>query len=156
MRVLSFIAGLLALPGIALAADGTMAPDEAVAAWEADKSRFFEATEVDLDDFQWIARPLVVFAHSPRDPEFQTQLELLRRDLRNLAERDVILITDSDPDAASEVRTKLRPRGFQLTLIGKDGGVKLRKPAPWSVREISRSIDKMPMRQQEIRDRLSN
>jgi len=38
-------------------------------------------------------------------------------------------------------------------LIGKDGGVKLRKPFPWSVRELSRSIDKMPMRQQELRDR---
>ena len=38
-------------------------------------------------------------------------------------------------------------------LIGKDGTVYLRKPFPWSVREISRSIDKMPLRQQEIRDR---
>jgi hypothetical protein len=40
-----------------------------------------------------------------------------------------------------------------LTLIGKDGEVKLRKPFPWDVREISRSIDKMPMRQREIRER---
>ena len=39
-----------------------------------------------------------------------------------------------------------------LTVIGKDGGVKLRKPFPWDVRELSRSIDKMPLRQQEIRD----
>ena len=40
-----------------------------------------------------------------------------------------------------------------LVLIGKDGSVYLRKPFPWSVREIGRSIDKMPLRQQEIRDR---
>jgi hypothetical protein len=39
-----------------------------------------------------------------------------------------------------------------LTLIGKDGGVKLRKPFPWDVREITRSVDKMPMRQREIRE----
>jgi len=39
-----------------------------------------------------------------------------------------------------------------LVLIGKDGGVKLRKPFPWNVREISRVIDKMPMRRQEIND----
>ena len=39
-----------------------------------------------------------------------------------------------------------------MVLIGKDGGVKLRKPSPWSTREISRSIDKMPMRQREIRE----
>jgi hypothetical protein len=50
------------------------------------------------------------------------------------------------------LRTKLRPRGFMVVLIGKDGGVKLRKPFPWDVREFSRSIDKMPMRQQELRD----
>jgi len=51
------------------------------------------------------------------------------------------------------VRRELRPRGFMLALVGKDGQIKLRKPAPWDVRELSRSIDKMPMRQQEIRDR---
>ena len=39
-----------------------------------------------------------------------------------------------------------------LTLVGKDGNIKLRKPFPWSVREISRSIDKMPMRLREIRE----
>ncbi|MEM9709036.1 MAG: DUF4174 domain-containing protein [Pseudomonadota bacterium] len=38
-----------------------------------------------------------------------------------------------------------------LTLIGKDGTVKLRKPRAWDVRELSRSIDKMPLRQDEIR-----
>jgi hypothetical protein len=40
-----------------------------------------------------------------------------------------------------------------LILIGKDGQVYLRKPLPWNVREISRSIDKLPQRQQEVRDR---
>jgi len=38
-------------------------------------------------------------------------------------------------------------------LIGKDGKVKLRKPRPWTVRELSRVIDKMPMRQQELKQR---
>ncbi|MEO0922698.1 MAG: DUF4174 domain-containing protein, partial [Pseudomonadota bacterium] len=40
-----------------------------------------------------------------------------------------------------------------LALVGKDGTIKLRKPVPWDVRELSRVIDKMPMRQQEVRDR---
>jgi hypothetical protein len=40
-----------------------------------------------------------------------------------------------------------------LVIIGKDGEVELRKPAPWDVREITRSIDKMPLRQQEVQDR---
>ena len=64
-----------------------------------------------------------------------------------------MILTDTDPNELSDLREKLRPRGFMLVLIGKDGDVKLRKPFPWSVRELSRAIDKMPMRQQEIRDR---
>ncbi len=54
--------------------------------------------------------------------------------------------------SGSDLRTKLRPRGFMLVLMGKDGEVKLRKPLPWTVRELSRSIDKMPMRQREERE----
>ncbi|MDJ0626652.1 MAG: DUF4174 domain-containing protein [Rhodobacter sp.] len=111
------------------------------------------AVDVSLSDFQWIKRPVVVFADTPADPRFQEQMELLLARPGELLERDVVLIVDTDPKAGSEIRRKLRPRGFMLTLIGKDGGVKLRKPFPWDVREISRSIDKMPMRQQEIRDR---
>jgi hypothetical protein len=35
----------------------------------------------------------------------------------------------------------------------KDGTIYLRKPSPWDVREIGRTIDKLPMRQDEIRER---
>ena len=73
-----------------------------------------------------------------------------------MALRDVIIITDTDPAERNRIcARKLRPRGFMLVLIGKDGGVKLRKPFPWDVRELSRQIDKMPIRQQEIRDALT-
>lgn len=109
--------------------------------------------ELNLQDFLWEKRPIVVFADSERDPAFIRQLDLLEDRKEALAERDVVILTDTDPDAMSELREKLRPRGFMLVLLGKDGDVKLRKPFPWSVRELSRSIDKMPMRQQEIRDR---
>ncbi|KNG92703.1 hypothetical protein ATO11_15955 [Pseudaestuariivita atlantica] len=114
---------------------------------------FRDGTDVDLAQFKWIARPIVVFADSPADPAYQRQIALLTERAEDLRLRDVVVLTDTDPDAASPLRRKLRPRGFMLALIGKDGGVKLRKPLPWDVREISRVIDKMPMRQQEIRDR---
>ena len=90
---------------------------------------------------------------SPNDPQFIQQLELLTDRFDALAERDVIVITDTNPDTPSALRTALRPRAFMMVIIGKDGRTALRKPAPWDVREITRSIDKMPMRQQEIRDR---
>lgn len=121
--------------------------------WEADRTAIFDAADVTLEDFHWIARPLVVFADSPNDPHFRQQMDLLADGLDDLAERDVIIITDTDPDAQTSVRLALRPRGFSMTLLGKDGRVAFRKPSAWDIREISRSIDKMPLRQQEIEDR---
>ena len=59
----------------------------------------------------------------------------------------------SAPDAKLPLRQRLRPRGFMLVLVGKDGVVELRKPLPWTVREITRSIDKMPIRQREVEER---
>jgi hypothetical protein len=78
-------------------------------------------------------------------------MRFLEADVEELLLRDVVILMDTDPKAKSALRKKLRPRGFMLALIDKDGGIKLRKPAPWTVREITRSIDKWPTRQQEIR-----
>ncbi|CTQ33018.1 DUF4174 domain-containing protein [Jannaschia rubra] len=121
--------------------------------WAADPTQVFEASEVDLRELQWLARPVIVFANSPRDPSFVEQMEKLLSEVDRLVERDVILIADTDPDARTEVRQRLRPRGFMLALIGKDGEINLRKPLPWTVRELSRTIDKMPVRQREMQER---
>lgn len=112
-----------------------------------------DGRDADLDAFKWTARPIVVFADSAEDPAYQRQIALLNARADDLRERDVVVLVDTHPEDRSALRLKLRPRGFMLALIGKDGGVKLRKPLPWDVREISRVIDKMPMRQQEVRDR---
>ncbi len=122
------------------------------ARWNTDRSVAFDANELDLDALQWVARPVVVFADSPNDPRFRQQMDLLAARPDDLAERDVIIITDTDPDARSDLRLQLRPRGFMLVIMGKDGQVELRKPAPWDIREISRTIDNMPLRMQEIED----
>ena len=114
-------------------------------------SVILEDAKIDLSDFLWVNRPIVVLADSPEDPRFMEQMRLLKTRLPELKDRDVVVITDTDPSAETKLRQKLRPRGFMLVLIGKDGGIKLRKPFPWNVREISRVIDKMPMRRQELR-----
>ena len=147
-NVFAIIAALL-IPSFA-AAEDTVDP---VAQWQEDPTTVFEATEVVMDDFRWIARPIVVFGDGPFDPQFQRQMTLLTDRIDELALRDVVVIVDTDPDNPSEIRRDLRPRAFMLALVGKDGQTKLRKPAPWDVRELSRSIDKMPLRQQEMRDR---
>ncbi|MEH6520951.1 DUF4174 domain-containing protein [Sulfitobacter sp.] len=115
-----------------------------------------EAGETNLNDFKWKKRPVIIFADSKDDPAFVEQMKLLASRADDLNKRDVIVIVDTDPDARSAIRLRMRPRGFMLTLVGKDGDVKIRKPFPWDVREITRSIDKMPMRQREIRDENSD
>lgn len=144
---------LFAIVSAAFLAGPASAQDDLVALWNEDRSRVFEASEVDLDSLRWVARPIIVFGDAAVEPQFLQQMELLLADTDELAERDVILITDTDPRDPSELRTRFRPRAFMLALVGKDGQIKLRKPVPWDVRELSRTIDKMPMRQQEIRDR---
>lgn len=142
-------ATLLALSlGPAAAQDATV-----LERWQEDPTQVFDSSDVTLAELEWVLRPLVVFADTPNDPRFRQQMDLLLEDAAELAERDVILITDTDPAAMSDLRTRLRPRGYMMALIAKDGRVALRKPSPWSVRELSRSIDKMPLRQQEIEDR---
>ncbi len=111
--------------------------------------------ESDLNEFVWIKRPLVIFADSPADPRYIQQMGYITERLDVLADRDVVVLTDTDPSAKSALRKALHPRGFMLVLIGKDGTKYLRKPFPWDVREITRVIDKLPMRQQELRDRRS-
>ncbi|KMW56118.1 Methylmalonyl-CoA epimerase [Candidatus Rhodobacter oscarellae] len=148
------LVALLAAPAVAQDED-TAAPASAEVE-VAEGIGPLDAADVTLEEFLWINRPVVVFADTPADPRFQEQVELLLARTADLVERDVVIITDTDPAARSDIRTKLRPRGFQLALIGKDGGVKLRKPSPWDVRELSRVIDKMPLRQREMRERLNS
>ena len=114
---------------------------------------FRAADDAVREDFLWRLRPVIVFADSELDPRYIEQITLLKDGAAELVDRDVIVITDTDPSAMSPLRTELRPRGFMLVLLGKDGEIRLRKPFPWDVREISRSIDKIPLRQREIQDR---
>ncbi len=145
-RTLAIVLASL-LPMAALAADPVQTPPDSI---------FRPAGDLELDSFLWIARPIVVFADTPADPRFQEQIELLKKEEARLVDRDVVVLTDTDPDAKSPIRIKLRPRGFQMVLVDKDGGVKLRKPFPWSVREITRTIDKTPMRLREVEERRNN
>ncbi len=111
------------------------------------------AADAGLDAQLFVKRPVVVFADSPNDPNFLRQMELLSRAYPDLEERDVILVTDTDPAADSEWRHKLRPRGFSLVIMDKDLAPVIRKPNPWTVREITAAIDKLPLRRQEVLER---
>jgi hypothetical protein len=110
-----------------------------------------DAAELTLEDFLWVARPIIVFADTPADPRFIEQMQLLAERPEPLLERDVVIIVDTDPSARSAIRTELRPRGFALVVMQKDGNVGFRRPSPRDVREITRGIDSFSFRQEELR-----
>ena len=66
----------------------------------------------DLEIYEWTHRPVVIFANSDKDPNFISQLEFLSKDIEALQERDIIVLTDTDPKLSSALRKKLRPHGF--------------------------------------------
>lgn len=137
----------LCLPALAFPAGADEAP--AVGSTVVPAFAPVPASEVVEADFLFLRRPVVVFADSPNDPAFVRQMELLKRYYAELDARDVILITDTDPAAASSLRQKLRPRGFSLVLMDKDWKPMIRKPLPWDGREIVNSIEKMPIARSE-------
>ena len=61
-----------------------------------------------------------------------------------------------DPHTAASLRKRsdISPKAFSLILVGKDGGIKLRKNDPVKLEEIFRLIDSMPMRQDEMRQKV--
>ncbi len=157
MRPIYALVFAAVLPGLASAqaavTDAGTGSSEAVVADAAPAFGPQAAVDVVFDDQLYIKRPIVVFADSPNDPSFIRQMELLARAYPALQERDVILVTDTDPAARGEWRTKLRPRGFSLVIMDKDLRPVIRKPNPWTVREITAAIDKLPLRRQEVLER---
>jgi hypothetical protein len=154
----STLAALLLLPLPALAQDsgsGDIAMAEATTtedtAEAVDPMAPREAGDLTLEEFQWIARPIIVFADTPADPRFIEQLQLLADRPEPLLERDAVIIIDTDPSARSPIRLNLRPRGFSLVVMQKDGNVGFRRPSPRDVREIMRGIDNFQFRQEEMR-----
>ncbi|WP_234450859.1 MULTISPECIES: DUF4174 domain-containing protein [unclassified Paracoccus (in: a-proteobacteria)] len=109
------------------------------------------ANDVTPEALLFERRPVLVFADTPEDTAFATQMELLARDPAALERRSVTVITDTDPAANSVWRQRLRPRGFSLMVLDSDGTVIDRKPSPWDTREIGRAIDKTPVRRSETR-----
>jgi hypothetical protein len=99
------------------------------------------------------AHRLVVVVGRPDDPRATQQLESLAHAAAPLSERDVVVQTIT-PETARGERPELGVRSsvvFEVLLVGKDGGVKLRRDKPVAASEITALIDTMPMRQDEMR-----
>jgi hypothetical protein len=108
------------------------------------------ANDVVLADFLYQKRVVAIFADNPNDPNFVRQMALIMTNTEDLEDRDVVVVFDTAPAEPSDLRKTLRPRGFSLVIVDKDGKIAIRKPLPWDTREISRAIDKFQSRRDEV------
>ncbi len=99
------------------------------------------------------ARVLVVSAASPDDPGLVRQDAAIGAETSGLTSRDVVVVRSigaGPVDAAVRAAVRLPAGRFGVALVGKDGGVKLRRQAPVPMAELFRTIDAMPMRREEM------
>jgi len=106
---------------------------------------------------RWQHRVLLVGAPTATQADFQRQKALLAASEKGLAERDFRIIEvlyDQLVPADRQCWTQQLGQplaGFRVVLIGKDGGVKRTETQPLAPAEIFGTVDKMPMRRQEMR-----
>ncbi len=117
-----------------------------------------------LEDFQWKNRILLLVDTGQDTEALQSQLDELTSDKQALKERDLVIFRVT-PDAVYFLDgslSKLKANkifekcgldfDFKGTLLlGKDGGVKLKKPFEVPAQAIFDLIDSMPMRRAEMR-----
>ena len=110
------------------------------------------------------ARPVLIFAPKPDDPQLEIQMRILAEHAAEARERDVVGIAlpyaNPSPSAvqlsagdAEAARRKfgVNPGEFAAILLGKDGGAKLRSAKPISMEKLQETIDAMPMRKDEMK-----
>ncbi|MCY7358606.1 MAG: DUF4174 domain-containing protein [Rudanella sp.] len=112
-----------------------------------------------LAENQWKHRIILLYAPSASSPELTSQRDILAADPSGLTERD-LLVREVTADQLSDedrafLQQNLNTTGntFRVLLIGKDGGVKVRKTSPIALKQLFGTIDGMYMRQQEMKNR---
>ena len=113
--------------------------------------------EQTLREYRWKNRVLLLAALTAEQADFKTQKALLNADKAGMTARDFVVLEVfynqlSAPD--QQFLTKklgVLPPRFAAVLIGKDGGVKERSHRPIPPADLFGTVDKMPMRQAEMR-----
>ncbi len=123
--------------------------------------------EFKLSDYQWQNRILLVFAPSTDSSQYRQQMQVWQADEAGTGNRDLKLVQilgtgESQVDGRSlnsasveKLREQfgITPEEFAVILVGKDGTEKQRSQTPLDLAGLFRTIDAMPMRQQEMRSR---
>ena len=121
-----------------------------------------------FSNYQWQNRLLLIQVPSQPTKAFQKQLNELKMNQEGLRDRKLILFFlkgktfkkgifehsewQNIPDLG-EVSVFHTTSNFEMVLIGLDGGIKLRKKDFLPMEDLFSTIDAMPMRIQEMRNK---
>lgn len=118
-----------------------------------------------LRSHQWKHRVLLVFAPASYNAAYLRQRLQFDKAPQGFRDRELLYVPvvdgetlqvrtqnlDAESQKALREEFSIPSDSFAVLLIGKDGGVKLRRAEPVTADELFRLIDSMPMRQQEMR-----
>jgi hypothetical protein len=116
-----------------------------------------------LDDLRWSWRVILAWAEPGTDAEASFRRRVAELSCE-IGARDVAvyrihgdgaepLTPDAPPLALSGQGPRTGAAGFEMVLIGKDGGVKARSTTPAELPDLLARIDRMPMRRREAAER---
>jgi hypothetical protein len=112
-----------------------------------------------LTQYTWKKRVLLVVAPSSTDEQLRKQKEILNKQASGTQDRDMEVIylplntiSASDKDYLADTYN-IRQSEFYSILLGKDGGEKLRSQTPMETDQLFSTIDAMPMRKQETKNK---
>ena len=120
---------------------------------------------LELSQYKWKNRLLFVFAPHSNHPSLIDLRDDISVQRKEILDRDLIVfqiyetgpsfkdMSEIDHEMADELRRNFRvaPGLLTVILVGKDGGVKLRRNEQVNLNEIFILIDGMPMRREEMR-----
>ena len=126
-----------------------------------------EALSMDLTQFQWKNRLLLIFAQDGNHPLFQDLQSQILAQKAEVDDRDLIVFevpaqgparmntNTLDRKEADSIRNHfaIPSDEYSLILVGKDGGIKLKRKDQVDLKEVFELIDSMPMRQNEMRQK---
>ena len=109
-----------------------------------------------LDAYRDRARVLVLSAPDASDAHLKAQRAALGAARIGVAERDLVVVEAIGSGAEARAlrgRFGLPADSFRVVLLGKDGGAKLTAETPIPPQTLFATIDAMPMRRAEMRQR---
>ncbi len=114
----------------------------------------------DLTTYKWKNRVIILTDTVESLSNSKKQLTRFATFTKELRERDVVILLNykgklydqRDKLLSQKIDLNIEPSFCGVHLVGKDGGVKLKKPYPVEPNTILELIDSMPMRRAEMRN----